>query len=75
MFFYFKQPSLNIKKKIEFLHHLINGERLFSVVVGVVSFSFDKPLDFHDTIFQHHLVFLKYNRAVEVLNKVVIHHF
>ena len=33
-----------------------------------------KPLDFHDTIFQDCLVFLKYNSVVEILNKVVLHH-
>ena len=33
------------------MYHLIDGERLLSVVVGVASVSADKPLDFHDTIF------------------------
>ena len=31
--------------------HLTFGERLLSVVVEVVRFSVDKPLDFHDIIF------------------------
>ena len=43
--------SLNIKQKFEFLEHLLDGEKLLSVVLGVVSFSFDKPLHFHDTTF------------------------
>ena len=50
-FFCFKQLPLNTKQKFEFACHLIVGERLLSVVVGVVSFSTEKPLDFHDTIF------------------------
>ena len=45
----FKQLNLNIKQKFEFLFHIIDGERLLSFMVGVVSFSFDKPSDFHDT--------------------------
>ena len=50
------------------------GEKLLSVVVGVVSFSAEKPLDFHDTIFQYRLVFLKCHKAFEILSKVVLHH-
>ena len=50
-FFCFKQLPLNIEQKFEFLYHLIYGERLLSVVVGVVDFSADQPLDFHDTTF------------------------
>ena len=39
------------------------------VVVGAVRFSADKPLDFHDFhLFQYHLVFLKYNKVVEVFS-------
>ena len=59
------------------LYHtsLIDGEKLLSVVVGVVSFSADKPLDFHDTIFQYSLVFLKYHKAFEILSKVVLHYW
>ena len=48
-FLCFKQFPLNIEQKFEFPYHLIYGERLLSVVVGVVNFSTDKPLDFHDT--------------------------
>ena len=48
-FLCFKQLNLNIKQMFEFLFHLIDGERLLSFMVGVVSFSFDKPSDFHDT--------------------------
>ena len=40
-----------IIKKIEFPYHLIDGQRLLPAAVGVISFSVDKPLDFHDTIF------------------------
>ena len=46
-----KQLSLDTKQEFEFMYHLIDGERLLSVVVGVASVSADKPLDFHDTIF------------------------
>ena len=42
---------LNIKQKFEHLEHLIDRDKLLSVVLGVVSFSFNKPLDFHDTTF------------------------
>ena len=44
-FFCFKQLPLNFKQKFEFPYDLIDGERLLSVVVGVVSFSVDKPLE------------------------------
>ena len=33
------------------MYHLIDRERLISMAVGVVSFSVDKSLDFHDTTF------------------------
>ena len=33
------------------MYHLVDGEKLLSVVVGLVRFSVDKPLDFHDAIF------------------------
>ena len=46
-----KQLSLDTKQEFEFMYHLIDGERLLSVVVGVASVSADKPLDFHDTVF------------------------
>ena len=36
-------------QKFESLYHLIDEERLLSIVVGVVSFSADKV--FHDTTF------------------------
>ena len=49
--FCFKQLPLNNKQQFEFPYHLINGERLLSVVVRVVSFKADKPLNFHDTAF------------------------
>ena len=74
-FYCFKQLPLNIKQKFEFSCHLIDGERILSVVVGGLTFSVGKPLDFHSTTFQYCLVFLKYNRAVEVLSKVVLHHY
>ena len=72
LFLYFKQLLLNIKQKFESLCHLIDGERLLSVAVSVVTFSVDKPLDFHGTNFS--VVFLKCNKTVEVLSKVVLHH-
>ena len=39
-------------------------------MVGVVNFVDDKHLDFHDMT----LEFLKYNIALEILSKVVLHH-
>ena len=50
-FFLFTQLPLNIKQKFEFFDHLIDGERLLSVVVEVVSFLVNNPLDFHDKTF------------------------
>ena len=49
-FFSFKLLPSKIKQKFEISYHLIDGERLLSVVVGVVSFLADKS-DFHDTTF------------------------
>ena len=49
-FVYFKELSLNTKKKKdESLYHLIDGEG--SVVVGVVRCSVGKSSDFHNTTF------------------------
>ena len=48
-FFCFKQLSVNMKQKL--LYQLIDGKRLLSIVVVELSFSVDKLLDFHDTIF------------------------
>ena len=50
-FFFFKQLPLNIKKKFEFFDHMIDGERLLSVAVEVVSFLVNNPLHFHDKTF------------------------
>ena len=36
---------------LDFCRFLIDKERLSSVVVGVVNFLVDKPIDFHDTTF------------------------
>ena len=55
MFFCFKQLLFNIRQKFESQYHLIDGERLLSLVVGEISFLVDIPLDLHDTTF---LVFL-----------------
>ena len=49
--FCFKQLSLSTKEKFESLYHLINRETLLSLEVGVVRFSADEPLHFHDTTF------------------------
>ena len=38
-------------QKFDFSFYLIDGERLFSVVVGLVRFLVNKPLDFHDATF------------------------
>ena len=71
--FCFKQLPLNTRQKCESQCQLIDEEILSSIVVGVVIFSADNVLEFHETIF-YRLVFLKYNKAVEVLSKVVLHH-
>ena len=47
----FKLLLLDIKQKFGFSYHLIDGERLLSVVIGVPTFLTDKPLDFHNTTF------------------------
>ena len=49
--FCLKQFSLIIKQILEFSYHLIDWERLLSVVVGGVGFLLGKPLDFHETPF------------------------
>ena len=49
--FCFKQLPLNITQTFKGLCHLIDGERLLSVVVGEVNISVEKKLDFHDTTF------------------------
>ena len=51
MFFCFKYVPSNFEKKIEFSYHLINGQRLLSVVVEVIIFSAGKSLDLHDITF------------------------
>ena len=69
--FCFKELLLNAEQKFKFLYHLADGERLLSEVVGEVRFSADTPLTFFDiTFFQ----FLKYNKAIEQLSKIVLHH-
>ena len=40
------QLPLKTKQKFKFPYHIIDGERQLSVVLGVVSFSADIPLDF-----------------------------
>ena len=68
MFFvFFKKFHLNNKEIFEFLDRLIDKERLLWVVVTVVSFSIDKPVDFHD--------FHDYNESFEMLSKVVLHYW
>ena len=74
MRFLFMQLHLNTKQKFEFPYHLIDGERLLSVVVGVVIFSADKPSDSHGATFQYCQVFLKYKKVVKIVSKVVHHH-
>ena len=59
-----------MKQNFEFLYHLIDGERLLSVLVGTLRFSAEKPLDFHDTTFS---VLPSLFKMVEILNKVVLH--
>ena len=57
VFHCFQQLSLNIKQKFEFSYHSTEGEKLSSVVVGMVSFSVDKTLDLHDTFYSVSLFF------------------
>ena len=47
----FKQLLLDMKQKFGFSYHLIDGEKLLSVVIGVPTFLTDKPLDFHNKTF------------------------
>ena len=47
----FKQHPLNINHKFEFSYYLIDGERLLPVAPGIVRFSINKSLDFHDVTF------------------------
>ena len=63
MFFCLKHLTLNTKQKFDSLYHLIDGERLWSAVVGVVSLSADKPLNFHDTKFSVSPSIIKYNKV------------
>ena len=53
-FFCFKQLPLNIKQNFEFSYHLIDGERLSSVVLGLVNSNFKFAWQFD----QYHLEFL-----------------
>ena len=69
--FRFKQRPLNDKQKIGSPYQLTDGERLLSIVVTVVNFSADKYLI---QLFQYCLAFLKYNKALEILSEVVLHH-
>ena len=48
VFFCFKQFFLNIKQRLESPFHLVDGERLLSVVGRTASFPVHKPLDFYD---------------------------
>ena len=63
VFFYFKKLSLNTEQKFKFLYHLIGGERLLSVVVGV-RLLVEKPLDFHDTTFSVSYILFKVKQTV-----------
>ena len=62
--FSFKQLPLNIKQNFGFLYQIIDGERLISGGIGVLVFSSEKCLDFHDPTFQYYLIFLNYNKAL-----------
>ena len=59
MLFCFKKLPLSTKQKFESPYHLIDAERLLSVAVRVISFSADKPFDFHDAIFSVSLSLFK----------------
>ena len=75
MIFCIKQLSLNTKQNFGFPCYLIDGERLLSVVIGVVRFLADKLLDFHDTIFSVLPSLLKcFNKRFEILSKVLLQH-
>ena len=63
--------GLNTGKKIEYCYSLIDGKRISLLLVGVVSFSADKPFDFRYTTFSvlPSLSITKYNGAAEVYIK------
>ena len=54
------------------MYHVIDGERL--IVVGVVGFRWRNLQISMIQLLQYCVVFLKYNKAIEVLSKVVRHH-
>ena len=58
-FFRFKQLPLNVKQRFEFSYHLIDGEGMVSVLVRIVRFLADKPLDFHNAIFSVSPIYFK----------------
>ena len=60
----FKTASLSTKQKFGLFYHLNDEERLFSRGIYIYMIQF----------FQYRLVFLKYNKAFEILSKVVLHH-
>ena len=55
----FKQLPLNVKQRFEFSYHLIDGEGMVSVLVRIVRFLADKPLDFHNAIFSVSPIYFK----------------
>ena len=67
-FFCFKQLPLNTKEIFESPYHLIDGKRLLSVAVKVVSFLADKPLDFHNKTFSVSPSLLKSIKVFEKLS-------
>ena len=49
-------------------------QKLLSEAVGVISFSGEKYLYFHDTFFSVSSSLLKANKSFEILSKVIIYH-
>ena len=58
-FICFRQLPINTKQTFKFMCHLIDGERLWAVVVEIVTFSADKTLDLHVTTFSVSLSLFK----------------
>ena len=71
MLFCFKQLPLNAEEEFESPYHLIDGEKLLSVVADVIIFWLTNLYISMIQLFQYNLVFLKYNKMVKILSKVV----
>ena len=75
MLFYIEGHCLNIKQNFEFSCHFIDGEKLLPVVLGVVNVLDSKPLGFYYATFSVLPSLFKYHKVVQVVRKVVLHHW